>query len=73
VDPVFFRCGFVIGDFATLALARVFAAALFLGFFAMSPELGFDAGIGLVSHSSPSGELVAVEEIPMSNMIIGSD
>lgn len=73
VEPVFFRCGFVMGDFPTLALARVFAAALFLGFFARSPELEMGAEFGLTSESIPSGELVAVADIPMSNINIESD
>lgn len=73
MHPVFFRCGFVMGDFPTLALTRVFAAALFLGFFARSPGLGAGAGIRLASDSIPSGELVDVADIPISNITIESD
>lgn len=40
VEPVFFRCGFVMGDFPTLVLALAFAAVLFLVFFAVSTVLG---------------------------------
>ena len=61
------------GDFPTLALFRVFAAALFFGFLTVSPELGAGFGGTLVSDSSLSGELEVVADIPMSNRIIESD
>lgn len=75
VAPVFFRCGFVMGDFPTLALFLVFAALVFLPFFAKSPETGPDEGGWLASKSIPSGELVvvAVADRPRSNMAMGSD
>lgn len=75
VAPVFFRCGFVMGDFPTLVLARVFAALVFLPFFAKSLETGPVDGGGLASKSIPSGELVVVPVVdrPRSNMAMGSD
>lgn len=75
VAPVFFLCGFVMGDFPTLALALVFAALVFLPFFAKSLETGPVDGGGWASKSIPSGELVVVPaaDRPRSNMAIGSD
>lgn len=60
------------GDLPALALARVFAGAVFLGFFAKSPGLGAGAGAGLNSDSTSSGELVVVADIPLSHIVIGS-
>jgi hypothetical protein len=74
VAPVFLRCGFVMGDLPTLALALVFAGLVFLPFFAMSLATGPDDGGGLASKSIPSGELVVVAvDRPRSNMAMGSD
>ena len=74
VAPVFFRCGFVMGDFPTLALALVFAGLVFLPFLAESLEIGPADGGGLPSKSIPSGELVVVAvDRPRSNMAMGSD
>lgn len=76
VDPVFLRCGFVMGDFPTFVLALPLAAVLFLVFFA-APAVpavldGGNAGM-FASKSMPSGELVEVAESPRSNITIGSD
>lgn len=69
VDPVFFRCGFVMGDLPTLAFALVFAVLVFLAFLATSPA--FAAGV-FASRSMPSGELVVVLARLRSNIAIGS-
>lgn len=74
VAPVFFRCGFVMGDFPTLALALVFAAVVFRPFFAKSFGTGPVDGGAPASKSIPSGELVVVAvDRPRSNMAMGSD
>lgn len=73
VDPVFFRSGFVMGDFPTLALTLVFTALLFLTFLARSLSLGAAAEDDFPSRSMPSGELEAVADAPRSKMAIESD
>lgn len=72
VDPVFFRCGFVIGDLPTLVFALAFAALFFLAFLATSPALPAEFADVFASRSMPSGELVVVPARPRSNMAIGS-
>lgn len=73
VEPVFLRCGFVMGDFPTLALDLVFAVPVFLAFFPRSPADGPVCGIVMPSRSMPSGELVVVAERPRSKTDMGSD
>lgn len=73
VDPVFFRCGFVMGDFPTFVFDLVLAALLFLTFLARSPWFCAGAAGALPSKSIPSGELVVVPAAPRSNTAIGSD
>lgn len=73
VDPVFFRCGFVIGDLPTLALDLVFAVLFFFVFFPRSLVDGAVCEAGIPSRSIPSGELVVVTERPRSNTAMGSD
>lgn len=73
VDPVFFRSGFVMGDFPTLALTLVLTALLFLTFLARSLSLGPATTDGFPSRSMPSGELEVVADAPRSKMAIESD
>lgn len=72
VDPVFLRCGFVMGDFPTLGLALTLAALVFLDFLAVSAALVGGAEGGFPSRSMPSGELVPAPARPLSNMAMGS-
>lgn len=73
VDPVFFRCGFVMGDFPTLVLDLVFATLVFLAFLTRSPVPIANVWVGFVSKSISSGELVVVMGSPRSKTAIGSD
>lgn len=73
VELVFFRCGFVMGDFPTLAFDLVFVVVVFLVFFPRSFVDGAGCEAGIPSRSIPSGELVVVMGRPRSKAAMGSD